>query len=100
MDLDSNGYIRNRIVRKDTHLDPSAWLDATRWVGDMRPTAIKDRLPMEYYCEKVVQDRPEAQYVVPALKCEVDFERSLYRLYLPYCPYGDLGELIQSHLRS
>lgn len=95
VDVDDNGNIRRRVVRKDTPVDAARWADATRWHGDMRNPA--NRMPLEYYCQAVLQDRPETQYVVLALKCEVDLQKLLYRLYLPLCPYGNLHGLINRY---
>ncbi|KAK4543973.1 hypothetical protein LTR36_004747 [Oleoguttula mirabilis] len=106
VDVDpATGDIRQRIVRKDTPVSRGEWADATKWYKlDMRrrktSTKMRPRVPMEYHIQRALQDQPGAHYVAMALKCEVDVERLLYRLYLPYCPYGDLESLIDRYDRE
>ena len=96
VDVDHTGYIRNRIVRKDTHIGRRDWADNTRWYGDMNTTSIEERWPMEYFCQRVMAQISDTHVVMP-LECEVDAQRSVFRIYLPYCPYGDLSNLIEHY---
>ncbi|KAK4555830.1 hypothetical protein LTR86_007050 [Recurvomyces mirabilis] len=96
VDVDHTGYITNRIVRKDTHIDRGDWADITRWYGNMNTTNLNERWPMEYYCQRLMAQISSTHVVMP-LKCEVDAQRSVFRIYLPYCPYGDLSKLIEHY---
>lgn len=101
VDVDDSGSMRQCIVRKDTPVATSAWADATKWQDvDLRDNDLRTRVPIEYHVQKAIQDRPEARYVVRVLKCEVDAKRQLYRLYLPYCPYGDLEILVEKYRKD
>jgi len=93
VDVDEAGYIKNRLVRKDTHIRTNDWTNMTKWAGNMNTTNLDDRWPMEYYCQELAAHVSEAHVVKP-LKCEVDAQKSVFRIYLPYCPYGDLSKLI------
>jgi hypothetical protein len=92
-DVDPNTHcIRNRCVRKDTWVHPEACNHETRWYFDRERGT---QWPLEYHCLRQVQKRPEGKdLVVQAWHCEVDEPKSLYRLYLHFCPFGDLGRML------
>ncbi|KAK3708757.1 hypothetical protein LTR37_011278 [Vermiconidia calcicola] len=92
LDLDEQGRIRQRVVRKDTYFSANALSDATRWKGD--PKVPSEREPLEWYCQRTVQGCQGAKNVVQALGCKVDLDRLRYRLYTAWCPFGDTEELI------
>ena len=92
--VDEHNTIVERIIRKDTALRKYAWSDACRWHGDLHDP---NRVPNEYHIQNRLQQGPGSRSIFPALKCEVDWPRSMYRLYTPYAPHGDLASLIQSN---
>ena len=96
--LNEDETVLSRVVRKDTHLSAGEWTDASRWAGD--PKTPAGRVPLEYHCQKKVQESSEARNAVQASKCEVDVKRLQYRLYSHYCPYGDLGGFIKRNARN
>lgn len=93
--LDENGVIQRRVVRKDTPVSQACWTDCTVFHGNLRDPDT--RLPLEFHIQKTLQDRPESYYVLPVYKQETDIKRMLYRMYFPYCPYGDLARLISCY---
>lgn len=90
--LDAFGSICNRVVRKDTPVKPQRWADTTRWHGDMWDPY--NRQPLEFYCQDILQRLYETKNVAWAHKFEIDVPKLLYRLYLAFCPFGDLDSLI------
>ena len=64
LDVDPvTGIIRNRVVRKDTPVTRPEWAGVTRWHGDLR--SATNRVPLEYHCQKAMQERREAEFVLP-----------------------------------
>lgn len=96
--VDQDGIVQRRIVRKDTRITTGELCDATRWAGD--PKDASGRVPLEWHCHNKLSSCHEARNIVTALKYEMDVQRSQYRLYTAYCPYGDLGSFIDNYSRG
>jgi hypothetical protein len=92
--------IAQRLVRKDTHLPESGWLDPRYWEGDVLD--FNNRLPKEAV---ITRDMMAIQNLVHTVRLRViqtpahaDNVAFTYRLYLEFAPQGDLGALLDEHI--
>ena len=89
-----------RLVRKDTHLADSCWLDPRFWEGNVLD--FNNRLPKEAVITRHMMDVQNLVHTVrlrvlptPAHSDNVAFT---YRMYLEFAPYGDLGLVLEDHI--
>ena len=94
--VDESGIVQDRIVRKDTEFMSDDLKDRRLWVPD--PKKPEHIIPMEFYCQRKLQERPEGKpNIVWTEKWEANWDTLVYRLYTAYCPFGDVYSLIESN---
>ncbi|WPB04456.1 uncharacterized protein RHO25_009102 [Cercospora beticola] len=87
------GLIADRVVVKDTIIrSRSIWETSTTWYGDK-----SDRVPMEFWAHSKMDTGGKYIVHLASSQAQVNEERMLYRMWLEYCPNGDLSELISRH---
>ncbi|KAF2207260.1 hypothetical protein CERZMDRAFT_102545 [Cercospora zeae-maydis SCOH1-5] len=90
---DGEGKIADRIVIKDTIMKFSAWENSTSWYGDK-----EDRIPIEFWAHsKMDTGGRYITHLASSSQAQVDEDRMVYRMWLEYCPNGDLSDLLSRH---
>lgn len=79
-----------RIVRKDQYL--SQWQWKNMCIVDLDLATIT-RVPLEIQVHQKLLTIPDIRSFVNITNTVVDLHNSMYRMYLEYCPFGDLSEL-------
>jgi len=87
--LDDNKVV-DRVVVKDTSLDPASWTSIYRWAGDVRSS---DRLPMEVHILKKVKG---SSTCIEYRGHDVRHDKMWYRIYMSFAPFGDLSHYVHS----
>ena len=94
-----NGFAQvvDRMMRKETVLEPSKWGSVKYFNGDARD--CNNRRPMEWSCHfdmDGIQNRSHGQSPVPASRSGVVKNNiRTYSMSMEYCPWGDLDTLIK-----
>ncbi|KAK4542830.1 hypothetical protein LTR36_006206 [Oleoguttula mirabilis] len=100
--IDEQGYVEDRIVRKDTFLDQDQWGSAAWIDGDLRDPG--NRWPFEIACHSAVhriKARASGNIGVPRLIARhVDDTDTMYKMYLEWCPFGDMSDLISAYRQA
>lgn len=78
-------------MRKDTYLSESTWKDSCRVEVNIEK---KTRLPLEIKVHRKLLDTPAFRIFVDIQSNFVDHPTTSYRMYLEFCPHGDLDDLI------
>jgi serine/threonine protein kinase len=88
--VDAAGWVVDRVVAKETYMrQPGQW-DAPRyWDG-----AVSQRVPLEFSIASYVGRSPEALHVVRHLSYGIYEQWPMYRMYMEFCPRGDLEDSI------
>ncbi|KXT01169.1 hypothetical protein AC578_625 [Pseudocercospora eumusae] len=93
--FDQAGNIIKRIAVKETYLPGSKFTNAMYWATDKRP-----QLPKEGVMMQDLNRLPTSTNIVKCHAMAGDFwyaQHKLQRLYLEYCPHGDLQSMIGEH---
>ncbi|KAK5170931.1 uncharacterized protein LTR77_004075 [Saxophila tyrrhenica] len=85
-----DGKIVDRTVVKTVLMSQHTRTKWTNWWGNPRDRTTK-RVPMEM---ELLRDRPGSAKVVHSRAHHVDDEGRFYKLYMNYCLYGDLFQVI------
>ena len=86
------------MFRKDCFFSKTDWYDARKFAGNMRDPASK--IPWEPYIHNILTQLPGLDNVVRLrtggayIQDYVDHESRSFRLYVEWCPHGDLHDLI------
>ena len=90
---EENNVVVDRVVVKETFVNAQIWSRFYHWYGD--PRDAKNRTHVEIKCMQVIKNRPGSDNcVVIRGEPEVSDERMWYRIYMEFCPHGDLDALI------
>jgi len=101
LDIDAAGNVRDRMMRKQVYQSRREWADATKWVGDVQDA--DKRIPVEVACLQDLRAIPrpvklENRVNAVRLRDHHIYDRIFrYTMYLEYCPYGDLADVIDMH---
>ena len=88
--------VQNTVV-KETYLDNIInvpWDSPLFWYR-----SLKDKLPREAMFHRIMPRPPQATSIVHQLASAVYRDRKTYRMYLEYCPHGDLEGVITDYQR-
>lgn len=86
---DANGRLVRRMAVKEAR--PRQWNLADNWVR-----VGNSNHPREFVTHRMLHSQ-RASNVVGLHGCRMIFNDQKYRLYLEYCPYNSLGELLEKH---
>ncbi|KAM3425759.1 hypothetical protein BST61_g7690 [Cercospora zeina] len=89
---DGQGRIADRVVIKDTIMKTSLWENSTAWYGDK-----EDRIPIEFWAHSRMDTGGKYITHLASHQAQVDEDRMLYRMWLEYCPNGDLSDVVERH---
>lgn len=81
---------------KDTYVAPQYWNHIAHWYGDIRNTDT--RVHQEVKAMQNLSNVPDVDNVVGYIGSSVDNATCSYRLYMEYCPLGDLWYSMWTHL--
>ena len=98
--VDENDTIIDRVVRKDTYSTTSDdWISARKWLS---PLDHRKRQPLEYYLQRKAASMPEGGNVARPRCFAIDYRKYCHRIYLDYCPHGDLNGILENcvHFRT
>jgi len=99
--FDTAGKIVDRMLRKQVYQSRRDWADATKWVGDVHDANA--RVPVEVSCLQDLAALPEPAGARESINFtrmrmqRVDDWVFRYTIYLDYCAWGDLEDLILEH---
>ncbi|KAK4555972.1 hypothetical protein LTR86_007192 [Recurvomyces mirabilis] len=93
--FDDEDKIMDRVVVKDTYLNPAQWADIRKWqVRDPKRGVMR---PMEYGIQRKLRSTRDHRHFAGVRKCKVFAKRRMYRLYTDYCSYGNGATLIEGY---
>jgi len=101
LQFDTAGKIVDRMLRKQVYQSRREWADATKWVGDVHDANA--RVPVEISCLQDLTALGESTGARDRVnftqmrKHRVDDWVFRYTIYLNYCGWGDLEDLILEH---
>ncbi|KAK4543946.1 hypothetical protein LTR36_004720 [Oleoguttula mirabilis] len=90
---DAEARITNRTIIKEAYPKPAQWTNRREWYD------MKGRLPKEVHIHRTLSRAPRAWAVAGFLGWSLSEERRMYRVYMPYYPHGDFGNLIWEHAK-
>lgn len=99
VELDQHQRVRRCVVRKDTYGDTRFWRDNAFFDGDLGRAEIRE--PYEIVCHsdlEAIPSRYAGNVKVPEiLNDSTNNGALLYRMYLEWCPHGDLESLMTEY---
>ncbi|KAK5130007.1 hypothetical protein LTR08_002562 [Meristemomyces frigidus] len=93
-EADEHGTILKRLVLKDCYVSSDAWGYYYNWVPD---AYAADREHIEIAALNLIKDQPGSEHVVRYITSERDDARRWYRIYMGFCPHGDLESVINNY---
>ncbi|KAK4542809.1 hypothetical protein LTR36_006185 [Oleoguttula mirabilis] len=94
-EIDAANNITNRVVVKDCYVEPRQWGQIHHWHGDVRNA--EERQHVEIAAMNLIKNRPGSQSIIHLVAFDVDDERRWYRIYMSYCPHGNLQDIIETY---
>ncbi len=91
--LDDNQQIADRIVVKDSYVPHLHWGQLHHWYGDMRDPDRREH--MEIKAMQNIWHLPGSDRCVELRHSEKDDKRKFYRIYMNYCGYGSMHQLVK-----
>lgn len=88
------GRIIRRIVVKEATPSPAAWNRPSNWAGQVGTSEPRE---VDVHRRLTVA---RVDGFVTYLNHRVYLQRQRYRIYMQFCPHGNLEELIFAHLRA
>ena len=88
-----SGKILDRQVIKETYLDPRSWLKENYWMPPKGARAI----PREHWIGETLATCEQAFNILGPSKFTLHPTQRMYRLYMAFCPHGDLFGLMNAH---
>lgn len=85
--------LSQRVVVKETYKS-AAWDDPAFWHD------VEARIPREPTILEALLGLQDHGSIVETRHCRRYMNRPMYRLYMEYCEYGDLGGLVYQHWKT
>ncbi|KAK5121124.1 hypothetical protein LTR85_005608 [Meristemomyces frigidus] len=83
------------VVVKQCYSDGDRWQEQLHWSGD-----IEDRVPKEAVLQRQVSSLKQSHSVVEYRSHGVYKDLQMTKLYMEYCPHGDLEQVIVEHRKD
>ncbi|KAI5367232.1 Putative serine/threonine-protein kinase, active [Septoria linicola] len=92
---DGNGRIVDRVVLKDTQMSFTSWQSESSWYGNG-----EDNVPIEFWVHSKMSNGGKYVLQLASRRVQVDEDSRKFRMWMEYCPNGDLYQLLERHWKA